>query len=240
MNVLAVRTAVEWCREWCSSGNGPIFLEVNTYRYHGHSMSDPGITYRSREEVSGVRQARDPVQRVKQWLLELGGVGQDRARRRVQPVRHLGRHVQGRAAPGIEEAWRTFARGSASTSGAALSVAWNGFTERCSGVREYAIEVERNGGVLWSLGGVGSGAGRRPRRRGPRGSMRGGRSRRARRGASPRSTSAPSAPPAVARRRGRARRGWGPVAKGRGRFEHIPVIDNKNNNDYHHHHYYHF
>jgi pyruvate dehydrogenase E1 component alpha subunit len=72
-----MREAVKVCRDYAAAGKGPIFLEAKTYRYHGHSMSDPGITYRNREEVSGVRQARDPVQLVKSWLLDKAGATVD-------------------------------------------------------------------------------------------------------------------------------------------------------------------
>mmetsp|Transcript_54773 Transcript_54773/g.90770 ORF Transcript_54773/g.90770 Transcript_54773/m.90770 type:complete len:421 (+) Transcript_54773:23-1285(+) len=69
MNVLAVREAVKLAKAHALE-HGPVMMEMDTYRYHGHSMSDPGITYRTRDEVSGVRSARDPVQLVKNWLTQ--------------------------------------------------------------------------------------------------------------------------------------------------------------------------
>jgi len=68
MNALAVREVTRAAKAYALE-HGPIMLEMDTYRYHGHSMSDPGITYRNRDEVAGVRAARDPVQRIKKYLI---------------------------------------------------------------------------------------------------------------------------------------------------------------------------
>ena len=46
-------------------------MELDTYRYYGHSMSDPGITYRSREEIQKVREERDPINTFKERILSL-------------------------------------------------------------------------------------------------------------------------------------------------------------------------
>ena len=69
-NVFAVRETYKWAKNYCNQGLGPLFIEIKTYRYHGHSMSDPGITYRSREEVSEYRQKNDPILIIKNMILD--------------------------------------------------------------------------------------------------------------------------------------------------------------------------
>jgi len=68
MNVLAVKEASEKAVAHCRAGNGPYVLEVKTYRYRGHSMSDPA-KYRTREEVQKMRDERDPIEQVRDMLL---------------------------------------------------------------------------------------------------------------------------------------------------------------------------
>jgi pyruvate dehydrogenase E1 component alpha subunit len=71
MDVLAVRGAAEVALEWTRSGKGPILIEFLTYRYRGHSMSDPA-KYRTREEVQGYRENRDPISHAERELVSLG------------------------------------------------------------------------------------------------------------------------------------------------------------------------
>lgn len=68
LNVFAVREAFKFAKEWCPE-NGPIVFNIKTYRYHGHSMSDPGITYRTRTEVQNMRKEKDCILYVKNLLL---------------------------------------------------------------------------------------------------------------------------------------------------------------------------
>ena len=75
MDVLAVRGAAEVALEWTRSGKGPILLELLTYRYRGHSMSDPA-RYRTREEVQDVREHNDPITHAER-ALEAMGVKED-------------------------------------------------------------------------------------------------------------------------------------------------------------------
>lgn len=71
MDVLAVRGAAEEALKYVRSGKGPVLLELKTYRYRGHSMSDPA-RYRSRDEVQDVREKSDPIEHVKSLLMKQG------------------------------------------------------------------------------------------------------------------------------------------------------------------------
>ena len=68
MDVRSVKAAGDKAVQWCREGNGPYILEMMTYRYRGHSMSDPA-KYRTREEVDKVRTEHDPIQQVRSRLL---------------------------------------------------------------------------------------------------------------------------------------------------------------------------
>lgn len=71
MDILAVREATKWGREYVLE-NGPLMFEMKTYRYHGHSMSDPGTSYRTRDEVKAVRQTSDPITGLRKRMLDTG------------------------------------------------------------------------------------------------------------------------------------------------------------------------
>ena len=72
MDALAVKAAVQHGKEWCRQGKGPLVYEYVTYRYGGHSMSDPGTTYRTREEIQRMRSTNDPIAGLKQKILDWG------------------------------------------------------------------------------------------------------------------------------------------------------------------------
>ncbi|XP_003747609.1 pyruvate dehydrogenase E1 component subunit alpha, mitochondrial [Galendromus occidentalis] len=87
MDVLAVREATRFAVENCRKGNGPYVMEIATYRYHGHSMSDPGTSYRTREEIQEVRQSRDPITSFKDRILSGGLATSEQLKEIDQEVR---------------------------------------------------------------------------------------------------------------------------------------------------------
>ncbi|MFZ2102796.1 MAG: pyruvate dehydrogenase (acetyl-transferring) E1 component subunit alpha [Oricola sp.] len=70
MDVRAVKSAADFALDYARTGNGPVILEMQTYRYRGHSMSDPA-KYRSKDEVQKMRSEHDPIEQIKARIIEL-------------------------------------------------------------------------------------------------------------------------------------------------------------------------
>jgi len=88
MDVRAVKAAADKAVKWGREGNGPYILEMLTYRYRGHSMSDPA-KYRPKEEVDKVRTEHDPIEQVRSRLLKRGFANEDALKKVDAEVRAI-------------------------------------------------------------------------------------------------------------------------------------------------------
>ncbi|VDB94972.1 unnamed protein product [Peniophora sp. CBMAI 1063] len=109
MDVLAVRQAAAYARDWCLAGKGPLLLEYVTYRYGGHSMSDPGTTYRTRDEVQKMRSTQDPIRGLQRYIEEWGVATEDELKQidkdAKATVEQAVEEAKASPEPTIEEAW---------------------------------------------------------------------------------------------------------------------------------------
>jgi pyruvate dehydrogenase E1 component alpha subunit len=108
MDVRAVKDAADKAVAHCRSGKGPYILEMETYRYRGHSMSDPA-KYRTKEEVQRMRSEQDPIEQVRQRLLDNKWASEDELKNIDKEVREVvadaADFAQADPEPAIEELW---------------------------------------------------------------------------------------------------------------------------------------
>ncbi|XP_067675510.1 pyruvate dehydrogenase E1 component subunit alpha, mitochondrial-like [Haliotis asinina] len=86
MDVLAMREGTRFAKNYALK-NGPILIEAVTYRYSGHSMSDPGTSYRDRSEIQEVREKRDPITNFRERLLSSGLATEEELKKMDSEVR---------------------------------------------------------------------------------------------------------------------------------------------------------
>ena len=108
MDVIAVRDSAIRAMEYCRSGKGPYILEMKTYRYRGHSMSDPA-KYRTRDEVDKIRKNSDPIENIKE-LLAKNGVNEDEIKNIDSEIKvtiaDAAKFAQESPEPSVEELFR--------------------------------------------------------------------------------------------------------------------------------------
>ncbi|WP_425364928.1 pyruvate dehydrogenase (acetyl-transferring) E1 component subunit alpha [Georhizobium profundi] len=88
MDVRAVKAAGDLAAEHCRSGKGPIILEMLTYRYRGHSMSDPA-KYRTKDEVQKMRSEQDPIEQVRKRILDNAWASEDELKAMDKKIRDI-------------------------------------------------------------------------------------------------------------------------------------------------------
>jgi pyruvate dehydrogenase E1 component alpha subunit len=86
MDVLCVKNATEYAREYALN-SGPIVLEMETYRYHGHSMSDPDTTYRTRDDIAEMRKNYDPILMLRQRMIDSGWTTEEEVKALEKSIR---------------------------------------------------------------------------------------------------------------------------------------------------------
>ena len=93
MDILAMREAAREAMEHARSGNGPFVLEAKTYRYRGHSMSDPA-KYRTREEVDDIRTKSDPIKKCESYLIDGGHAKEDELKELDKEIKAVVKEAQ--------------------------------------------------------------------------------------------------------------------------------------------------